>query len=61
MKMYIKNGVITLQNKIVIEKEDRNIFNPIEEMLLEYGWVEYIPPVIDITPLEPKKDSFIIM
>lgn len=61
MKMYIKNGVIKLQNKIVIEKEDRNIFNPTEEMLLEDGWEEYIPPVIDITPSEPKKDSLTIM
>lgn len=61
MKMYIKNGVITLQNKIVIEKKDRNIFNPTEEMLLEDGWVEYTPPVIDTTSSELKKDSFTIM
>ena len=61
MKMYIKNGVVKLQNKIVIEKENRNIFNPTEEMLLENGWIEYIPPIIDTTPSEPKKDSFTIM
>lgn len=61
MKMYIKNGVVKLQNKIVIEKENRNIFNPTEEMLLENGWIEYIPPIVDITPSEPKKDSLTIM
>lgn len=61
MKMYIKNGVVKLQNKIVIEKENRNIFNPTEEMLLENGWIEYIPPIVDTTPSEPKKDSLTIM
>lgn len=61
MKMYIKNGVVKLQNKIVIEKENRNIFNPTEEMLLENGWIEYIPPIVDTIPSEPKKDSLTIM
>jgi hypothetical protein len=47
MKMYIKNGVVKLKNKIVIEKENKNIFNPTEEMILADGWVEYVPSTID--------------
>ena len=65
MKRYTKeiNGktVIKTRQQIVISKNGMNTYNPTEEMILEDGWVEYIPPVIDITPSQPKKDSFTIM
>jgi hypothetical protein len=39
------------------------IFNPTEEMILEDGWIEYIPTIIE--PSEPSstniKDSYSIM
>lgn len=65
MKRYTKeiNGktVIKTRQQIVISKNGMSTYNPTEEMILEDGWVEYIPPVIDITPSQPKKDSFTIM
>lgn len=45
MKLYKKNGVIQFSDKIVIIKDDMQIFNPTEEMILEDGWVEYIKTV----------------
>lgn len=42
MKLYKKNGIIQFFNKIVIVKDDMQIFNPTEEMILADGWVEYI-------------------
>lgn len=65
MKRYTKeiNGktVIKTRQQIVISKNGMSTYNPTEEMILEDGWVEYIPPVIDTTPSQPKKDSFTIM
>ena len=47
MKLYKKidnNGIshIMPYNKIIIIKDDMQIFNPTEEMLFEDGWVEYV-------------------
>lgn len=50
MKLYKKNGVIQFSDKIVIIKDDMQIFNPTEEMILEDGWVEYISSVNIPTP-----------
>ena len=50
MKLYKKNGVIQFSDKIVIIKDDMQIFNPTEEMILEDGWVEYIRSVNIPTP-----------
>lgn len=44
MKLYIKDNEIKPQSRIVIYKDDMQIFNPTEEMLLEDGWEEYIIP-----------------
>ena len=68
-KIYIKDGEIKSRNQIVlrvtktIKDKDGNdkevkvqVINPSEEMLLEHGWMEYIPPVI-----EPKKSSIEIV
>lgn len=64
MKRYTKeiNGktVIKTRQQIVISKNGMSTYNPTEEMILEDGWVEYIPSTID-TPSQPKKDSFTIM
>lgn len=71
MKQYIKNGIIKSRNQIVlrvnktIKDKDGNdkevisqIFNPIEDMILADGWVEYVP-----TPVEPdrRKSSMQVM
>ena len=42
MKIYIKDNKIKSANKIVIYKDDMQILNPTEEMILEDGWVEYV-------------------
>lgn len=64
MKRYTKeiNGktVIKTRQQIIISKNGMSTYNPTEEMILEDGWVEYIPLIID-TPSQPKKDSFTIM
>jgi hypothetical protein len=56
MKRYIKTidgkQVIKHANKIVINKDGMNTFNPTEEMILEDGWVEYIVPVYEPTEEE---------
>lgn len=54
MKRYTKEidgrKVIKAANKIIIIKDDMQTFNPSEEMILEDGWVEYVPPTY--TPVE---------
>jgi hypothetical protein len=56
MKRYTKTidgkQVIKIANKIVINKDGMNIFNPTEKMILEDGWVEYIVPVYEETEEE---------
>lgn len=52
MKLYKKNGVIQFSDKIVIIKDDMQIFNPTEEMIIEDGWVEYISTVNIPTPTD---------
>ena len=52
MKLYKKNGVIQFSDKIVIIKDDMQIFNPTEEMILEDGWVEYISSINIPTPTD---------
>lgn len=56
MKKYTKTinnkQVIKLANKIIINKDGMNTFNPTEEMILADGWVEYIEPVYEPTEEE---------
>lgn len=56
MKKYTKiidgEQVIKPANKIVIDKDGMNTFNPTEKMLLEDGWVEYISHVYESTEEE---------
>lgn len=42
MSLYIKNGIVKSLHKIVLIKDDMQIFNPTPEMVKEDGWVEYI-------------------
>ena len=50
MKRYTKTidgkQVIKPANKIVINKDGMNTFNPKEEMILSDGWVEYVIPEV---------------
>ena len=42
MSLYIKNGTVKSLHKIVLIKDDMQIFNPTPEMVEENGWVKYI-------------------
>ena len=44
MKLYIKDNMVKSLSKIVLIKDDMQIFNPTEEMILEDGWVEWGQP-----------------
>lgn len=50
MKLYTKDGKVKPANKIVIIKDDLQIINPTEEMILEDGWVEYVQPEVEPQP-----------
>lgn len=56
MKRYKKiidgKTIVKELNKIVIRRDDIVTYNPTEEMVLEDGWVEYVPP----TPIEPSAE-----
>lgn len=58
MKQYIKNGEIKSQNRIIIKKNGVQILNPSHVLLLEDGWVEYIPK--DPTDIDKKLPSAIV-
>lgn len=53
MKQYSKiiNGktVVKAANRIVVQTDDAQIFNPTEEMILADGWVEYVEQPITRT------------
>lgn len=60
MKKYMKvidgKTVIKTRNKIVVHIDDRNIYNPSEEMILADGWVVYEP-----TPRDRSKSPSAIL
>lgn len=60
--LYIKNNTIESRSKIVIYKDDSQIFNPTEEMLFEDGWSVYTPPVQELieTPHEEQYKNRIV-
>lgn len=41
MKVYIKENIVKPANKIIVVSDDRQYFNPSEDMILKDGWVEY--------------------
>lgn len=53
MKLYTKiiDGYVYIMpaNKIVVIKDDMQIFNPTEDILLSDGWKEYIAPENELT------------
>ena len=59
MKLYIKDGHVKLRNRIVIIKDNMQIFNPTEEMLLEDGWVEYVAPEVEPQPYKKSKNEIL--
>ena len=50
--LFIKDGIVKLQNKISIVIDNNRIFNPTKEMLLDNGWEIYEPPVVAPVSLE---------
>lgn len=44
MKIFQKDNQIKSLNRIVIIKDDMQILNPTEEMVLEDGWIEFKAP-----------------
>lgn len=44
MKRYTKDAETKLANQIIIIKDDMQIINPTEAMILADGWIEYIEP-----------------
>lgn len=65
MKRYVKtidgNQVIKPANKIIINKDGMDTYNPTEEMILSDGWVEYIEPVYEPTEEELLNEAKIRM
>ena len=53
MKIFQKDSQIKALNRIVIIKDDMQILNPTEEMVLEDGWVEFKAP-------EPTSEELLI-
>lgn len=49
--LYTKNGVVKPRKKIIIIKDDFQIINPSEEMILADGWELYVPP--EPAPYQP--------
>ena len=50
IQLYIKDGIIRDRSRIVIIKDNFQIINPTEEMVLADGWSLYTPPA----PPEPQ-------
>jgi len=42
--LYKKDGKIRDRSRIIIYKDDQQIINPTDEMVIEDGWVEFTPP-----------------
>lgn len=59
MKIYKKENLIKSANKIIIYKDDMQIFNPTHEMILEDGWVEVVEsePTPEQLFVRSKKDK----
>lgn len=49
--LYTKNGVVKPRKKIIIIKDDFQIINPSEEMILADGWELYVAP--EPAPYQP--------
>ena len=43
-QLYIKDGTIRDRSRIVIIKDDIQIINPTEELVIADGWQPYTPP-----------------
>lgn len=52
MKLYIKNNKVKTAKNIIIQADGKQIINPSKEQILADGWVEYIPPTYEPTPID---------
>ena len=43
--MYIKDGVLSRCKSLIIN--EMQVFNPTEEQIMDAGWTEYVPPVVN--------------
>lgn len=61
MKIFQKDNQIKPLNRIILIKDDTQILNPTEIMVLEAGWVEYkVPDLTDSEKLERAKATKIV-
>lgn len=44
-KMWIKDGVLSRCQSLIVG--DMRVFNPSEEQIVDAGWTEYVPPVVE--------------
>lgn len=51
-RLYIKDGVVKLRNKIMITDGNTTIANPSHETLLANGWQEYVAPEPTPIPID---------
>lgn len=51
MKRYIKDNIVKFRNEIVIYKNDVQVINPSEEMILSDGWHEFV--ALEAEPYKP--------
>lgn len=52
MKKYTKNNQIKPQHRIIVSVNGKQVINPNEEQILADGWVEYVPPTYEPTPID---------
>lgn len=53
-KLYTKDGVVKLRNKIMIVNGNTTIANPSHETLLANGWQEYVAPEPAPIPIDKR-------
>ena len=55
-QLYIKDGTIRDRSRIVIIKDDIQIINPTEELVIADGWQPYTPPEPQLTITDQLRD-----
>ena len=52
MVKFIKNNQIKPRHRIIVSVDGKHIINPSEAQIFADGWVEYIPPTYEPTPID---------
>lgn len=52
MKQFIKNNQIKPRHRIIVSVNGKQVINPSEEQILADGWIEYVPPTYEPTPID---------